>query len=78
MDLINLFNTIEYILLIFYYQLNFILEIIILLFDILSVALVVIMLTLIILYITIYKYKKLKLILTPSIEILEDWYLYGY
>jgi hypothetical protein len=78
LDLINLFNTIEYILLIFYYQLNFILEIIILLFDILSVALVVIMLTLIILYITIYKYKKLKLILTPSIEILEDWYLYGY
>lgn len=78
MNLINLFNTIEYILIIFYYQLSFILEIVILLFDILSVALVVIMLTLIILYITIYKYKKLKLILTPSIEILEDWYLYGY
>ena len=78
MDLINLFNTIENILFILYYQLNFILEIVILLFDILSVGLVVIMLTLIILYITIYKYKKLKLILTPSIEILEDWYLYGY
>ena len=78
MDLINLFNTIEYLLLIFYYQLNFILEIVTLLFDILSVALVVIMLTLIILYITIYKYKELKSILTPSIEILEDWYLYGY
>ena len=78
MDLINFFNTIEHILLIFYYKLNFILEIVILLFDILTVALVVIMLTLIILYITTYKYKKLKLILTPSIEILEDWYLYGY
>ena len=78
MDLINLFKTIEYILLILYYQLNFILEIVTLLFDVLSVALVVIMLTLIILYITIYKYKELKLILTPSIEILEDWYLYGY
>ena len=78
MNLIKIFETIQHILIFFYYRLDFLLEIIILLFEILTTALIVIMLKLIILYITVYKYEKLKLILTPSIEILEDWYLYGY
>ena len=78
MNLTKIVDTIHDILIFFYYQLEFILEIIILLFEILSTALVVIMLKLIILYITVYKYEKLRLILRQSIEILEDWYLYGY
>ena len=78
MNLTKIVDTIHDILIFFYYQLEFILEIIILLFEILSTALVVIMLKLIILYITVYKYEKLRLSLRQSIEILEDWYLYGY
>ena len=78
LDLRRILDAIHDLLIFFYYRLELILEIVDLSFVVLTRVLLVIMVELIIMYIAIYKYEKLKLILNPIIEILEDWYLYGF